>query len=138
MTENGATTNMTENGATTVERPITRESIIDYIRANEHRSNPGSFVKLAASYGQTPFVAGTSCRYAEDDGKPSCVIGNVLAVAGYDPSRFDNCRASLLFEDLNLGVELGGLAEAIQRFADRGYTWGTALRLALIQRGEEL
>lgn len=109
---------------------VTRESIIGFIRANEYRSNPRSQVFGGGR--------GSSCRYAEPDGTPSCVIGHVLADAGFEPPALSNVYAPLLFSDLNLPDAVGGLVGDIQGYADHGYTWGTALRLALIERGETL
>lgn len=116
-------------------KTVTRDDIVTFIKANEHRSNPGAFLPLA--FGQQG-----SCDYVVDDGtgdsnEPSCVIGHVLIGAGYDLSGIENGTASGVFFGLGLREEgLGQFAADIQGYADRGYTWGTALQLALIQRGE--
>lgn len=119
---------------------ITRDGIVSFIKANEHRSNPGA----RGLFGEALHTNGT-CKYFEDDEDvdpttPSCVIGNVLALAGITPSNYRilNVGASSLFIDLGFGTDIifevgvGDFAGLVQNYADRGYAWGTALQLALI------
>jgi hypothetical protein len=118
---------------------ITRDVIVSFIKANEHRSNPGATLPLR--FGQNGACAYFEFDQLKDADVPSCVIGNVLAQFGITPvvHRIPNESACAVFrylEDvLDIAFEDGvdDFATLIQGFADRGYTWGTALELALLK-----
>ncbi len=117
--------------------PITKQTIIDFIRANADRTNPDSGMTWEHKYNGNPRLTVGACFYFAEDGTPGCVIGNVLADAGYGPLDIEeDDSASALFEwNLNDTSGLGDFAQSIQKRADRGYTWGTALTLALMEEG---
>src|SRR5688500_15534235 len=100
---------------------VTRQSIIDFIRANPDRVNPGSGMRGMKVYNNGKFRPGLAtgqCEYFNWTGNPSCVIGNVLALAGYEDRDVNNASANHVFADLDIDFEDGDLsmfAVAIQR-----------------------
>lgn len=118
-------------------KPITKQFIIDFIRANPDRTNPGSGMQGIYHYGYrcASFTVG-SCQYFAGP-KPSCVIGNVLAQLGYaEADTPGNAGAYEVLRSLDVDGATATFAEKIQARADRGYTWGTALTLALLEEDD--
>jgi hypothetical protein len=137
-------------------------------------SSPGEAMMLlhrAVSAKGTDFVYNesgeNSCHYFEDDNKnslgtgaqptelkPGCIIGQVLANAGFDPAAEPDLARSIEGNDVGTlarGHAYGNFPPLIQappvviemllhaqRAQDEGESWGTALRVAhAVQRGAE-
>lgn len=70
--------------------------------------------------------------------KAQAIRGAILATR----TAFSDLGFPSLFDSLSYDCEItfeagvGEFASDVQKYADRGYTWGTALQLALIERGE--
>lgn len=105
---------------------ITKQYITDFIRlpGNEARTNPGALV------GGSP----TACHYAEPDGTPSCVIGNVLASAGCNVAEIESINSADLLPEFGVPISVAEFAGDIQSEADKGHTWGEALDWALVRQ----
>lgn len=78
------------------------------------------------------------CRYTEDDGTPSCMVGNILSIldiarpginSTHNESGFLSVVEAYDLADLLDGEAIQWLANA-QGVADNGYTWGRAIAAA--------
>lgn len=81
---------------------------------------------------------GGVCRYVDNDGCPSCIVGLALALAGADIEdlkELDNrwvgvLSAEYLHEIAPISSEASDIFSAAQSAQDLGKTWGQALREA--------
>jgi hypothetical protein len=92
----------------------------------------------------------TGCRYFDQDQKPSCIVGHVLAYLGYTPYPFDSTENGNGIAGLiNSGtVEIEGAAPGspfsswsesrtawllsiAQSYSDQGTPWGLAVKWAI-------
>jgi hypothetical protein len=75
-----------------------------------------------------------SCRYLDDNGNPSCIIGHILVNAGADTdaiSSFEGAAARSMFQHLGINStwKLDTLITNVQAKQDAGYSWGYALEM---------
>lgn len=84
----------------------------------------------------------SGCFYFKDDGQPCCIVGHGLAALGADPAHYLNTghlndqtpvlELAQLFEEIedDDNAALKAL-DSIQRYQDKGKTWGEALALSV-------
>lgn len=107
---------------------ITVEDIVTFIEANPRRKNPGAPKKIEEG-------AHASCKYFDEGSRPSCVIGNIVATVTNIPVknlaiRFEENSDVDSYHSFFANEDAQFLATEIQQYADKGHTWGKALKLA--------
>ncbi len=109
---------------------LTYDDVMEALRTavtngGEGKSNPGC--EIGAS-GQ--------CRYVENDGTPSCLVGNALAILGVRLPRYEDRENEhgidkLLADSRDLAHTFTYEAEeallTVQEYADSGETWADVL-----------